>query len=251
MAIFERTANPALNDKTFERFTTVAERAEAMSLERTVNKCFILVGIVLVAAAWTWNMSFTEGQAVTLPWMGAGFIGGLIVAIVTVFKKEWASVTGPIYAALEGVALGALSASFEVSYPGIAVQSVALTFGTLFCLLAAYKSKMILPTENFKLGVVAATGAIFFVYVINVVLGLMGLPLPYLNEAGWLGIGISFFIVVIAALNLVLDFDFIETGVAQQAPRYMEWYAAFALLVTLVWLYVEMLRLMAKLSRRD
>jgi uncharacterized YccA/Bax inhibitor family protein len=250
VATFERTANPALNHKTFEHLTRVAGREETMSLEGTVNKCFILVGIVLLAAAWTWNVSFTDGPAATLPWMGFGIVGGLIIAIVTVFKKEWANVTGPAYAALEGLALGAISARFEVSYPGIAVQSVALTFGTLFCLLVAYKSKIIPPSENFKLGVTAATGAIVFVYLINVVLRLFGPPLPYLNEAGWLGIGISLFIVVIAALNLVLDFDFIESGVAHQAPRYMEWYAAFALLVTLVWLYLEMLRLLAKLSKR-
>jgi uncharacterized YccA/Bax inhibitor family protein len=250
MATFGRTSNPALNDKTFEQFRPVADRADTMLLERTVHKCFVLVGIVLLAAAWTWNLSFTEGPAATLPWMGVGIIGGLVVAIVTVFKKHWASVTGPAYAVLEGLALGAISARFEIDYPGIAVQSVALTFGTLFCLLVAYKSKLILPSENFKLGVAAATGAIFFVYLINFVLGLLGLPLPYLNEAGWLGIGISLVIVVIAALNLVLDFDFIESGVAHQAPRYMEWYAAFALLVTLVWLYLEILRLLAKLSRR-
>lgn len=129
------------------------------------------------------------------------------------------------------------------------MQSVALTLGTLFCLLVAYKSKLILPSENFKLGVIAATGAIFFVYLITFVLGLFGLPLPYLNESGWLGIGISLVIVVVAALNLVLDFDFIESGVAHKAPRYMEWYAAFALLVTLVWLYLEMLRLLAKIRK--
>jgi uncharacterized YccA/Bax inhibitor family protein len=222
-----------------------------MSLEGTVNKCFVLVGIVLLAAAWAWNLSFAEGPGATLPWMGVGIVGGLIVAIVTVFKKHWASITGPIYAVLEGLALGAISARFEIDYPGIAVQGVVLTFGTLCCLLVAYKSKVILPSENFKLGLAAGTGAIFFVYVMNFVLVRFGLPLPYLNEAGWLGIGISLFIVVIAALNLVLDFDFIESGVAQQAPRYMEWYAAFALLVTLVWLYLEMLRLLAKLLSRE
>lgn len=117
MATYERTTNPALNDNTFEHLPAVADRAEAMSLERTVNKCFVLVGMVLLSAAWTWNMSFTEGTAATLPWMGVGFIGGLILVAVTVFKKQWASVTGPAYAIFEGLALGAISASFEANYP--------------------------------------------------------------------------------------------------------------------------------------
>lgn len=250
MADIMRTANPALNDDTFKSAQAWARRAEPMSLDGTVNKCFVLVGLVFAAAAWTWNRSFTEGAGAVLPWMGIGIVGGLIVAVVTIFKKEWAGVTGPTYAVLEGLALGAISASFEAEYPGIAVQSVALTFGTLFCLLVAYKSGAIRPSENFKLGIAAATGAIFVVYLIDMGLGLFGVRMPYLHEAGLIGIGISLFIVVVAALNLVLDFDFIEKGVAEQAPKHMEWYAAFGLLVTLVWLYLEILRLLAKLNSR-
>ena len=156
-----------------------------------------------------------------------------------------------MYALAEGVFLGGFSAGFEYVYPGIVPQAVALTFGTLATLLTAYATRIIRPSENFKLGIVAATGGICLFYIATMVLGFFGMNMPLVNQSGWVGIGFSAFVVVIAALNLVLDFDFIETGCSQGAPKYMEWYAGFGLLVTLVWLYLEILRLLAKLRKRD
>ena len=180
-----------------------------------------------------------------------GMIGGLIVAVVTIFKKTWAPITAPIYALLEGLVLGSVSAMFEVRFPGIAIQSVGLTFGTLIALLLVYRSGLIKVTDNFRLGVVAATGGIALFYVATMILGFFGVRFPSIYGAGPLGIGISVFVVIIAALNLVLDFDFIESGARQGAPKYMEWYAAFGLMVTLIWLYLEILRLMSKLRSRN
>src|SRR5690606_37262000 len=171
--------------------------------------------------------------------------------LVTVFKKQWAPVTAPMYALVEGLFLGAISAMFNHLYEGIVMQAVLLTFGTLFALLLAYRSGLVRATENFKLGVVAATGGVMLVYLASIALGLFGINMPMIHESGIVGIGFSLVVVVLAALNLVLDFDFIESGVEQGAPKYMEWYGAFGLMVTLVWLYVEFLRLLAKLQSRD
>jgi len=170
--------------------------------------------------------------------------------MVTIFKKEWAGITAPIYALVEGVFLGIISALFEQKYPGIVTQAVMLTFGTLFCLLLAYKSKLIKVTQNFRLGVIAATGAVALFYFLSLILGFFGIHIPFIHQSGPLGIGFSLVVVVIASLNLVLDFDFIEQGAQMGAPRYMEWYGAFGLLVTLIWLYLEILRLLAKLNSR-
>jgi len=167
-----------------------------------------------------------------------------------VFKQEWAPVTAPLYALVKGLALGAISAMYNHMFEGIVLQAVMLTFGTLFAMLFAYRSGLVKATENFKMGVVAATGGIMLVYLATIVLGLFGINIPMIHESGLIGIGFSLFVVVIAALNLVLDFDLIETGVERGAPRYMEWYGAFALMVTLVWLYVEFLRLLSKLQSR-
>jgi uncharacterized YccA/Bax inhibitor family protein len=166
-----------------------------------------------------------------------------------VFKKEWSAVTAPIYALLQGFVVGGLSAFYEAQFPGIVIQAVGLTFGTLFCLLMAYKFGLIKATENFKLGIVAATGAIALLYLVNIVMSMFGKPIGFIHDSGMLGIIFSVVVVVIAALNLVLDFDFIENGAENGAPKYMEWYGAFGLTVTLVWLYLEILRLLAKLRR--
>ena len=181
-----------------------------------------------------------------------GGIVGFIAAIATVFEKSMAHITAPIYAAAQGLFLGGLSAIFEAQYPGIVIQAVGLTFSTLFCLLGAYKSGMIKVTENFKLGVVAATGGLMMVYFVSFIMSFFGASMNFLFGNGLMGIGFSVVVVVIAALNLVMDFDFIENGAEMGAPKYMEWYAAFGLMVTLIWLYIEILRLLAKLqSRRD
>lgn len=251
-----RTANPALNAKTFTDLRYATDSSAVMTIDGTVNKTGILLLLTIMSSFWTWQMFFSpvgvSGAEAVLPWMIGGAIGGLVVAIITVFKQTWAGVTAPLYALLEGLFLGGISSILEAQYPGIVIQAVGLTFGTLFGLLMAYKSGLIKVTENFKLGVVAATGGIFLVYMATMVLGFFGVAVPYIHGSGLVGIGFSLFVVVIASLNLVLDFDFIETGAAHGAPKYMEWYAAFGLIVTLIWLYIEILRLLAKLySRRN
>ena len=247
-----RTGNPALNAKTFAvpRLRDAATE-RGMTIEGTVNRTGLLLVLLLLGAGWSWRVFYAEGVAATMPYIWGGALGGFVVALVTIFKKEWAGVTAPVYALLEGLCLGALSGFFETQFPGILLQAVGLTFGTLLALLVAYKSGVIKATENFKLGVVAATGGIALVYIATLVLGFFGVAIPFIHGSGPLGILFSLFVVVIAALNLVLDFDFIESGAAQGAPRFMEWYAAFGLMVTLIWLYLEILRLLAKLRSRD
>lgn len=251
-----RTGNPALNSKTFEQFGNyyaeeyAGERSHLMTLEGTATKTCVLLLLAAGAAIFTWNLALTNPPA-AMPFIMGGALGGMVIAFITVLKPVWSPVTAPLYALAEGLCLGALSALINARYPGIAFQAVCLTFGTLFALLLAYQTRIIRATENFKLGVFAATGGICLVYLVSWVARLFGTGIPFIHEAGLIGIGFSLFIVVIAALNLVLDFDFIETGVAHGAPKYMEWYGAFGLLVTLVWLYIEILRLLSKLQSRD
>lgn len=244
-----RSGNPTLNNKTFEELSGAID-SERMTLSGTVNKTAMLLALLLITAGYTWSQFFKTGDAsAVLPLMWGGLIGGLVFALITIFKKTWAPVTAPIYALLEGLAIGGISAFYEIQFPGIVMQAVGLTFGTLFCLLAAYRSGLIKVTENFKLGIVAATGAIFVLYLVNMVLSMFGMPIGFIHEGGTFGIIFSLVVVTIAALNLVLDFDFIENGVEAGAPKYMEWYGAFGLIVTLVWLYLEILRLLSKLRR--
>lgn len=249
MATLMRTTNPTLNDSTFRELARAAAGTNAMTLDGTVNKCLVLVGLAFISAVSTWNPSGINEEA-GWAWIAGGAIGGLIVAVITVWRKHWSQYTAPAYAVLEGLALGAISSRFDAQYPGIVVQCVVLTFGTLLVLLIAYKSGVIKPSENFRLGVVAATGATALMYAMKFILALSGVTLAEMGHSGWIGICMSGFIVVVASFNLVLDFDFIENGVAEGGPKYMEWYAAFGLLVTLVWLYVEILRLLAKLAGR-
>ncbi|MBT3266064.1 Bax inhibitor-1/YccA family protein [Candidatus Poribacteria bacterium] len=244
-----RTANPALKASTFTR-TTVVPESESMTIQGTVNKAFLILLVLVGAAYTTWGLTF-QGRDVALPLMGLGLIGGLIVGIVTVVKHEWAPITAPIYGALQGFFLGGVSAVANMMYPGVVPQAVGLTFGTAFCLLLAYKSGLIKATENFKLGVAAATGGIFAVYMVSFIMGMFGASVPFIHSSGVIGIGFSLFVVVLAALNLVLDFDFIEQGAETHAPKHMEWYAAFGLMVTLIWLYLEILRLLMKLRSND
>ncbi len=242
-----RTSNPALNDSTFNARPAAGE--QRMTIQGTVNKTAILLILAMVAAIYTWQ-KFRVNPAAAMPLAIGGSIGGFIIALVTVFKKTWAPVTAPIYALCEGLLIGGISAFYEAKFQGIVLQAGMLTFGTLFALLVAYRSGIIRATENFKLGVVAATGGIAILYLVTWVLGMFGVNVSFMHDSGLLSIGISVFVVVIAALNLVLDFDFIEQGAEVGAPKYLEWYAAFGLLVTLVWLYLEILRLLAKLSSR-
>jgi uncharacterized YccA/Bax inhibitor family protein len=245
-----RTSNPALNERVFQ-----GERAvlgDTMTLQGTVNKTGVLLICVIATAAWTWNLFLhSHSPQTVMPLAILGGIGGLIVAMVTIFKKQWAGITAPIYALLEGLVLGSISAILEVRFPGIAIQAVSLTFGTLVILLLAYRSGLIAVTEKFRLGIVAATGGIALFYIVEIVLGFFGIHFTAINGSGAIGIGFSVFVVIIAALNLVLDFDFIETGVRVGAPKYMEWYGAFGLMVTLIWLYFEILRLLSKIRSRE
>lgn len=245
-----RTANPTLSSRTFSGLSH-AVPAEAMTLQGTVNRTFVMLALVVLTASWTWNQFWASGDpAAVRVWMGVGVFGGLVLALATVFKKTWSPVTAPLYALLEGLFLGGLSAVFEARFPGIVIQAVSLTFATTLALLLAYRSGLIRVTDNFRLGIVAATGGICLIYVTTMILGFVGIRVPYIHESGLIGIAFSLFVVVVAALNLVLDFDFIEKGAERGAPKYMEWYAAFGLMVTLIWLYVEILRLLSKLNQR-
>ena len=254
-----RSGNPALKDNTFLDLgsgTLVTGDTGAMTLNGTVNKTALLLVITLAGAMFSWAQAATALAAgdtgMLMPYALGGAIGGFVVALVTIFKKEWSPVTAPLYALVEGFFLGAISALYSHLYEGIVFQAVGLTFGTLAALLLAYRSGLIKATENFKLGVVAATGGIALLYLINIGMRAFGFGgMGFIHDSGLIGIAFSGFVVVIAALNLVLDFDFIENGVEQGAPKYMEWYAAFGLLVTLVWLYLEILRLLSKLQSRD
>ncbi|MBI5333490.1 MAG: Bax inhibitor-1/YccA family protein [Burkholderiales bacterium] len=254
-----RSGNPALSDKTFTGLTVIGADSR-MTVAGTVNRTAILLALLLVAAAYTWSrvgvtppnnveMAPAPDLAAVMPLLWVGLIGGFIVSLVTIFAKKWSPWTAPLYAVLEGLALGGLSAIFELRFPGIVLPAVGLTFATLAALLLAYRSGLVRATENFKLGVVAATGGIALLYLVNLVMGFFGHSIGLIHEGGWAGIVFSLFVVTIAALNLVLDFDFIEQGAAQGAPKYMEWYGAFGLLVTLVWLYLEILRLLGKARR--
>ncbi|OWY22397.1 hypothetical protein C7N43_09480 [Sphingobacteriales bacterium UPWRP_1] len=241
-----RTSNPALSDKVFQNLPAPAsygQNADVMTINGTVNKSLMLLALLVLSAAFSWSMP------VPLFLIG-GAIGGFVVAMVTIFKKEWAPYTAPLYALLEGLCLGAISALFEAEMAGIVFQAILLTLGVFATMLFVYKSGYIQVTDNFRMGLVAATGGIALIYLATIVLGFFGIHIPYIHESGLIGIGFSLFVVVIAALNLVLDFDFIEQGASRNLPGYMEWYASFGLLVTLVWLYLEILRLLAKLNRR-
>ena len=239
-----RSGNPALGSETF-RLPRAAISDDVMTIGGTVNKTALATAILLMTATYTWNLGPADPRVAMLTMVGV--IGGLVMAIATVMRKEWAPYTTPGYAALEGLALGGISIGFESRYPGVVSQAVFLTFGTLGALLVAYRSGLIKPTENFKLGVFAATGGIGMVYLIGMVMSFFGARIPLIHGSGPIGIGFSVVVVGIAALNLVLDFDFIEQGAERRVPKYMEWYGAFGLLVTLVWLYLELL---AKLQDR-
>jgi uncharacterized YccA/Bax inhibitor family protein len=241
------TANPAMSDAVYRRTGPAALPAEAMTVQGAVLKTAILVAILVATAAYTWSQTVAEATSLTHGLLIAGSIGGFIVAILTVFIPKISPFTAPIYAALEGLFMGAISAVFEKIYPGIVIQAVGLSIGVLAIMLFLYGTGIIRATEKFKIGVIAATGGIALVYLVSFVLSLFGSHVPYIHESGPVGIGFSLVVVVIAALNLILDFDFIEQGARQRAPRYMEWYGGFSLLVTLIWMYLEILRLLAKL----
>ena len=244
-----RTGNPGLNDRTFASLPRLGIGVEGMTLKGTIDKSFLMLVVLMVAAFWPWSqMAGGDVQAVSSTMM-LGLIGGFVLALIISFKATLAPYLAVPYAALEGLAVGGISAIFEQRYHGIAIQAVGLTFGVLAVLLVAYRMRLIRVTNQFRAMVIGATGGIALLYLATMVLGFFHVSVPVLYAATPLGIGISLVIVGVAALNLVLDFDLIERGVAGGAPKYMEWYAAFGLMVTLVWLYIEMLRLLSKVRR--
>lgn len=247
MAIIQQnSSNPAFSNKVFESID-FASSGSLMTVQGTVNKSMLMILLLVVSAAYSWGNYYSGGGVMGLMLLGG--IGGFIVALITVFKAQWSPITAPIYAALQGLFLGGLSATMDAMYPGIVIQAVALTFGTMFGMLFLYRAGIIKVTEKFRSGLLAATAGIFFVYLLSWILGFFGIQMPMIHEGGLLGIGFSLFVVVIAALNLLLDFDFIHKSSGMGAPKYMEWYGAFGLMVTLVWLYIEFLRLLSKLNR--
>ena len=250
-----RTANPALNSKMFGRAEGMVDSA-AMTVEGTALKAGFLTLLLGAAAVYTWDktVQYAEvGNAAAIqPWLWGGLIGGLALAVITMFAPKAAPFTSPLYALAEGLFLGALSAFVEMQQPGIVFQAVGLTFCTLFAMLALYTTGVIRATPAFKRGIMAATFGIMMIYLLSWILRfpIFGIEVPYIHSSDWIGIGFSLFVVVIAAMNLVLDFDLIEEGAKRRAPKYMEWYAAFGLMVTLVWLYLEILRLLYKIKER-
>src|ERR1700739_3332567 len=250
-----KTSNPALGSKTFQdaaRYGGASDATNRMTLNGTVNRTGILLICAFATAAYTWHM-FTETRdpSDVAGLLMLGVFGGFITAMITIFKQTWAAVNAPIYALMEGLFLGGISAFLEQRYPGIAIQAVGLTFGTLLTMLVAYSSGLIKVTNKFRIGIIAATGGIALFYLMEMILGLFHFQFVAINGSGPIGIAFSLFVCAIAALNLVLDFDFIEQGVNYGAPKYMEWYGAFGIMVTLVWLYLEILRLLSKLRSRN
>ncbi|MFA7491541.1 MAG: Bax inhibitor-1/YccA family protein [Mariniphaga sp.] len=250
-----KSSNPALSEKVFQKEYTVST-SEVMTINGTINKTALSLLLVIAAALFTWNKFFhavtpEAGMSAVMPWLAIGGIGGFITALVTVFRPKSAAISTPIYAVLEGMLLGGISAIMEANYEGVVIRAVALTLAVFAAMLFLYRSNIIKVTKKFMLGVIAATAGIALVYLVSFIAGLFGTQMGFLHGNSNLSIGISLVVVVVAALNLVLDFNFIERTAEQGAPKYMEWYGAFGLMVTLVWLYLEILRLLSKLASRE
>ena len=250
MSLF-KSSNPALSEKAFQNsYATNVE--DGMTLNGTLNKFGFMLIMLMGSAYYSWKEFNGGGNVQPLIW--TGLIGGLVLAIVIIFKKEWSAYLAPAYALLEGLFLGAISAmyndAFAAKAPNIVMNAVGLTFGTAIAMYFLYSFKIIKATEKFKSVIFTATAGIAIFYLIAMVSGFFGVQMAFLHEGSLLGIGFSLVVVAIAALNLILDFDMIEKGTDAGAPKYMEWYGAFGLMVTIVWLYLEILRLLSKLSSR-
>lgn len=253
-----KSSNPVLKERAFEKGFSTA--SGTMTINGTVNKTALLLLLVIAGAVYTWSKFFSAiavnpnpeaGMAAVGTWLAIGGIGGLVTALVTVFRPQSSVVSAPIYAVFEGLLLGGLSAFFEARHPGLVMRAVALTLAVFFAMLFFYRSGIIKVTRKFMMGVFAATAGIALVYLVSFISSLFGAPLTFLYDNSPLSIGISLVVVAIAALNLMLDFAFIENASQAGAPKYMEWYGAFGLMVTLIWLYIEILRLLSKLASRD
>ena len=252
MGLF-KGGNPAISEKSFEQVRHF--EGEAMTVRGTLNKFGLMFIMLLGGASFTWSMFYKSGPEAVMPWMWGSLIGGLILSLVIIFKKTWAPYLALGYGLLEGLFLGAISAfydfAFAETYPSIIMHAVLLTFGCAAAMYVLYKTGVIKATNAFRKVIISATAGIAIFYLISMVLRLFGIQMPYLHDSSPIGIAISLVIVVVAALNLVLDFDLMEQGAAEGAPKYFEWYCAFGLMVTIVWLYLEILRLLGKLSSRD
>jgi uncharacterized YccA/Bax inhibitor family protein len=244
------TSNPAFQGTIYQDWAAADSRGTTMTIQGTAVKTMILLAITAVTAGFAWN-EMSSGSELMIPVMIGSAILGFIVAMVTIFKPTWAATTAPIYAAVEGVFLGALSSMIEArGYRGIALQAVSLTMGTLFVMLVLYSTRIIKVTQRLTTGIIAATGAVALLYFVTIILSFFHISVPFIHSAGPIGIAFSLFVVALAAFNLLLDFDYIEKSAAHGAPKSMEWYGAFGLIVTLVWLYLEILRLLQKLQDR-
>ena len=220
-----------------------------MTFDGVMGKTGILLLCVLLPAAYVWYLFFGAGYTQVGWWIIIGIGGGLVTALITMFKPQWAGFSAPLYGVFQGFALGGISAVSEAVYPGIVVPAVALTFGVLGVMVLLYATRIIKVTQKLRMGITAAVGAVMFVYLFTILFSLFGVRIPFVFEGGPIGILFSVFVVGLAAMSLLLDFDRIEWGVANGAPKYMEWYAAFGLMVTLIWLYIEILRLLGKTRR--
>lgn len=246
------SSNPTLNERTFGA-SRVGFGMPAMTVQGTVNKTFILLAILVAGAIWTWSKTSNPASA---GFLGitfiASMIGGLVLAVATSFKPKWSAVTAPLYAACEGLLLGILSAYFEMRYPGIVIQAVGLTFAVTLAMLMGYKAGWLQATPGLRKGLMVAMGGLMLFYVVVWIASMFGIHPPgFINGGGPLGIAFSLFVVGIASMSLILDFDFIESASREGLDKYMEWYGAFALMVTLIWLYIEILRLLSKINRRN
>ena len=221
------------------------EEVRSMTFPGLVNKTGILLLLCFGTGVFSWSQPELQG-----PFIIVGLIGGLIACLIGIFKPAATPIAAPAYAVMEGLCLGALSRMINAGYPGIAVNALLLTFGVLALMLVLYTNRIVRVTSGFAKGVLIATASVAVVYLVDMVLRMFGANVPYIHESGLLGIGFSLVVVGIAAANLLVDFAVIETSIRQRAPAYMEWYCGMALLITLVWLYMEILRLLSKLNRR-
>lgn len=244
-----KTGNPAFAGTIFDDWALADRRGQTMTIQGTSLKGLVLLAILTATASVSWSQA-GRGDLNMMLVFGSGIVG-FVLALATIMRKTWAPVTAPLYAACQGLLLGAISNLFNQRFPGIATQAVGLTFGVLFIMLFLYGSRIIKVTDKLVMGIVAATGAVALLYIVTMVLSFFQIQVPFIFGAGPIGIGFSLFVVGLAAFNLLLDFDVIERGAATGAPKYMEWYGAFGLMVTLIWLYLEILRLLAKLQSRE
>jgi uncharacterized YccA/Bax inhibitor family protein len=253
MALFE-SSNPTLSEKIFSKSIDRSFSGEVMTVKGSFQKFGFLMFLVVAGAAYTWKLYFSFKVPTMMGFMLFGFIGGLICALVCSFSPKMARWLSPVYALLEGLLLGGLSAivneQFKAKYPNIVVTAVLLTFGVAFAVFLLYNFRVIRATEKFKAVIMSAIGGIAIFYALTWILPIFGIHITFMywGDSSMIGIGINLFVVVIAALSLVMNFDQIETGANMGAPKYMEWYGAFGLLVTMVWLYLEILRLLSRFS---